>query len=87
MIITLGKDGCCWVGKDTVQDFPPFPVTGVDSTAAEDAFNGALACAIAERSSMVEAILFASAAGALTVTRKGAHNSIPTRDEIAKLLE
>jgi ribokinase len=87
VITTLGKDGCCWVEKDTVRFFPAFPVTGMDSTAAGDAFNGALACAIAEGQSMGEAIRFASAAGALTVTRKGAQDSLPTRDEITGLLE
>jgi len=87
VITTLGKDGCCWVGRDTVRVFPSFPVTGVDSTAAGDAFNGALACAVAEGISMIDAIRFASAAGALTVTRKGAQDSIPTRDEITRHLE
>jgi ribokinase len=87
VVITLGKQGCCWVKKDAVRFFSSFPVTGVDSTAAGDAFNGALACAVSEGRSMDDAIRFASAAGALTVTRKGAHNSIPTRDEIAKLLK
>ena len=86
VITTLGKDGCCWVGKDTVGVFPSFQVTGVDSTAAGDAFNGALACAVAEGRSMAEGIRFASAAGALTVTRKGAQDSLPTRDEITRLL-
>jgi ribokinase len=87
VVATLGNQGCCWVRKDAVRVFPSFPVTGVDSTAAGDAFNGALACAVSEGRSMDEAIRFASAAGALTVTRKGAHNSIPTRDEVAKLLK
>jgi ribokinase len=86
VITTLGQQGCCWVNKDTVRVFPPFPVTGVDSTAAGDAFNGALACAVSEKRPMSEAIRFASAAGALTVTRKGAQDSLPTRDEITELL-
>jgi ribokinase len=87
VIITLGKEGCCWMGKDAVRVFPSFPVTGVDSTAAGDAFNGALAFALAEKKPMDEAIRFACAAGALTVTRKGAQDSIPTREEINGLLE
>jgi ribokinase len=87
VIITLGKEGCCWVGKDTVKFFPSFPVAEVDSTAAGDAFNGALACAIAEKKSMDEALRFAGAAGALTVTRQGAMGSIPTRHAIDKLLD
>jgi len=87
VIATLGEKGCCWVAKDAVHVFPAFPVTGVDSTAAGDAFNGALACAVSERKRMSEAIRFASAAGALTATRKGAQDSIPSRQEIMELVE
>lgn len=47
---------------------------------------GALACAVAEGRPMQEAIGFASAAGALAVTRKGAQDSLPTRDEMENLL-
>jgi ribokinase len=86
VVVTLGKEGSCWVQKDCVQAFPSFPVAAVDSTAAGDAFNGALACALAEKRPMREAIRFASAAGAMAVTRKGAQDSLPTRDEIEKLL-
>ena len=86
VIITLGERGACWVQRDRVQAFPAFPVTAVDSTAAGDAFNGALALALAEERPMQEAISFANAAGALTVTKKGAQDSLPTREEIAYLL-
>ena len=86
VIITLGERGACWVQRDRVQAFPAFPVTAVDSTAAGDAFNGALALALAEEWLMQEAISFANAAGALTVTKKGAQDSLPTREEIAYLL-
>jgi len=86
VIVTLGKGGSCWVQKHSVQAFPSFPVTAVDSTAAGDAFNGALACAVADKRHMQEAIRFASAAGALAVTRKGAQASLPSRDEIENLL-
>jgi len=51
-----------------------------------DAFNGALALVLAEGRPMQEAIRFANAAGALTVTRKGAQDALPTREEIASLL-
>ncbi len=86
VIVTLGKEGCCWARKDCTQTFPSFTVVAVDSTAAGDAFNGALACAVAEGCPVQEAIRFASAAGAIAVTRKGAQDSLPTRDEITHLL-
>lgn len=86
VIVTLGEQGCCWVRKDHTQTLPSFPVTAVDSTAAGDAFNGALACALAGGSSMEEAIRFGSAAGGLAVTRKGAQDSLPTKDEIDAFL-
>jgi ribokinase len=86
VIVTLGKEGCCWVRKDSTQTFPSFPVVAVDSTAAGDAFNGALACVVAQGRPLQEAIRFGSAAGAIAVTRKGAQDSLPTRDEIMNLL-
>lgn len=86
VVVTLGKGGSCWAQKERVQSFSSFPVAAVDSTAAGDAFNGALACAVAERRPMQEAIRFANAAGALAVTRRGAQDSLPTRDEIENLL-
>jgi ribokinase len=86
VIVTLGERGACWVQGDHVQVFPSYPVEAVDSTAAGDAFNGALALALAERRPMHEAICFANAAGAKTVTRKGAQDSLPTREEITYIL-
>jgi len=87
VVTTLGEKGACWVRKDHVQTFPSFPVTPVDSTAAGDAFNGALACALAEGQSMTEAISFANAAGALTVMNKGAQDSLPARATVEQLLK
>jgi ribokinase len=60
----------------------PVPVTAVDTTAAGDAFNGAFAVALSEGRSPVEAAEFAAAAAALSVTRRGAQPSMPTRGEI-----
>ncbi len=59
-------------------------VAALDSTTAGDAFNGALVLALAEGRPMQEAILFANAAGALTVTRKGVQDALPTREEISE---
>jgi ribokinase len=58
----------------------------VDTTAAGDAFNGALAVATAERKPLVEAARFASAAAALATTKAGAQPSLPLRPEIEQLL-
>jgi ribokinase len=86
VIVTLGEKGSLWVTRDREQLFPAFHITPVDSTAAGDAFNGALACALAHRRPMEEAIRFANAAGALTVTRKGAQDALPAKKEIEELV-
>lgn len=87
VIVTLGARGALWVGKNGVEHFPPFLVSSVDSTAAGDAFNGALAAALAKGGRLQEAMRWANAAGALATTRRGAQESLPTREEIEKLLQ
>ncbi|MFQ5657652.1 MAG: ribokinase [Candidatus Methylomirabilales bacterium] len=86
VIITLGADGALWVSKNGARHFPAFSVRAVDSTAAGDAFNGALAAALAEGKPLEEAIPFANAAGALATTRRGAQESVPDRSEIITFL-
>ena len=86
VIITLGARGALWVGKDGARHFPAFPARPVDSTAAGDAFNGALAAALAEGKALEKAIPFANAAGALATTRRGAQESLPSRTAIDALL-
>jgi ribokinase len=63
-----------------------FRVQAVDSTAAGDVFNGALAVALVEGQTIGEAVRFGSAAGALSVTRMGAQASAPHRAEIEAFL-
>lgn len=72
-------------GEDCIES-ASFPVTAVDSTAAGDTWNGAFAVALAERKSVEQAARFANAAGALSVTRRGAQSSIPERSEVDALL-
>ena len=86
VIVTLGEKGSLWVTRGQERFFPPCRVTPVDSTAAGDAFNGALACALAHGRPIQEAIRFANAAGAVTVTRRGAQSALPAREEIEQLL-
>ena len=64
---------------------PGFKVKPVDTTAAGDTFNGALAVALAEGMPMLDAVRFANAAGAISVTRMGAQPSAPSRREIKRL--
>ena len=63
-------------------DLPARAVQAVDTTAAGDAFNGALAVRLAEGASLVEAARWASVAAAISVTRPGAQPSLPQRDDI-----
>ena len=86
VIITLGSRGAFVATSASKQFVPGFKVKPVDTTAAGDTFNGALAVALAEGMPMIEAVRFANAAGAISVTRMGAQPSAPNRKEIEKLL-
>lgn len=82
VIITRGEHGCCVLDDDSVTHLPAIRVDAVDAVAAGDVFNGALATALAEGRPLIEAAHFASVAASISVTRRGAQPSIPTRDEI-----
>jgi ribokinase len=86
VIITLAARGSLLVRRGEVRHFPPFPVTPVDATAAGDAFNGVLAAGLFEGFALEHAIVRANAAGALCVTKRGAQEALPTRQEIEALL-
>lgn len=86
IIVTLGPRGCLFMDGSTAYQFPAYRVQAVDTTGAGDAFNGALAVAIAEGRPWPDAIRFASAAAAFSVTKPGAQPSLPTREEIEEFL-
>jgi ribokinase len=86
VIITLGAQGSLLGHGEAFRLLPPFQVDAVDSVAAGDAFNGALAAALGEHQSLAEAVHFANAAGALCTTKRGAQESLPVRGEIERLL-
>jgi len=86
VILTLGARGAYLADTGGQQLVPGFKVKAVDSTAAGDIFNGALAVALAERKTLRDAVRFANAAAALSVTRLGAQPSAPTRVEIERFL-
>jgi ribokinase len=82
LIVTLGAKGACLLSNGGKTFVPPFKVTPVDTTAAGDAFNGALAVALASGKSIHQSILYANAAGALAATHPGAQPSLPTAREL-----
>jgi len=86
VIITLGSRGAFVASRTMQRTVSGFKVQPVDTTAAGDTFNGALAVAIADGLPIIEAIRFANAAAAISVTRMGAQPSAPSRTEIDQLL-
>lgn len=87
VVITLGASGSVSALADGMQiHTPAFAVHAVDTTAAGDTFIGALAVSSGHHLPDAEAIRFASAASAISVTRKGAQVSIPKREEIEQFL-
>ena len=86
VIISLGERGAYFASAKERFTQPAFPVLSVDSTAAGDAFVGALAVAFASGWSIQRSLPFAAASGAITVTRRGAQSSLPSRQEVEGLL-
>jgi ribokinase len=86
VIVKLGDQGCVYCGPDGTFASPPFPVRAVDSTAAGDTFNAALAVALVEGAGIQDALRFANAAAAISVTRIGAQTSAPARADVETLL-
>jgi ribokinase len=86
VVLKLGDQGCFYL-DDAGEIFSAgFQVSARDSTAAGDIFNGALAVALAEDRSVAEALRFANAAAAISVTRVGAQASVPSRAEVNAFL-
>ena len=86
VVITLGRRGAFVCDADGGRRVPGFEVRAVDTTAAGDIFNGALAVAMAEGRKLDDAVRFANAAAALSVVRLGAQPSAPTRARIRRFL-
>lgn len=86
VIITMGGKGAFVSTQSAEYKIEPFTVSVLDTTGAGDAFNGGLATALAEGMEMHDAVQFANATGALSVTKLGTAPSMPYRHEIDELL-
>lgn len=87
VVMKLGSLGCLAATAESRVRINGFQMTAVDTTAAGDAFNGAFAVALAEGTALADAAAFANAAGAVSVTRRGAQSSLPSRGDVIRLLE
>jgi len=88
VMLKLGATGCLYSSSAVpgCERANAFSVKAVDTTAAGDVFNAALAVALSEGTSIPEAMRFANAAAAVSVTRNGAQNSAPDRAEVQRIL-
>jgi ribokinase len=82
MILKLGERGCELRSGGKSICIPAVRVTAVDTTAAGDVFNAALAVALSEGAELATACRFAVKAAAVSVTRLGAQSSAPARSEV-----
>ena len=86
VIVTMGAQGAVVASEQFSGTLPAFSVDPVDTTAAGDVFNGTLAVALSDGNSLRDAVRFASAAAALSVTKLGAQPSSPRRQSIEEFL-
>lgn len=86
VVLTLGKNGGLYQDKTCLKKWNSWPVKITDTTAAGDTFTGYFLAESAKGTSIGQILRFASAAAALAVSRKGASDSIPYRDEVEDFL-
>jgi ribokinase len=85
VIVTLGERGCVWVHANGSEHVPAPRVEPIDTTGAGDAFNGALAVALADDKALPEALELAVRAGTAATLRPGAGAAMPTPEDLANL--
>lgn len=86
VIVTLGRRGVLVATPQETRCVPALSVQAVDSTAAGDAFSGALAVGLARGEDLLSAVAFGVAAAAISVTRRGAQPSLPRRAEVEEVM-
>lgn len=82
ILITMGEQGVVYSDEGKIRHFPAYKVDAVDTTAAGDAFSAAFAVKAAGGKNVEEALKFSSQVSALTVMKKGAQPSLPTKWEV-----
>lgn len=87
VIVTMGAEGALLLNEAGMVHVPGIPVNVVDTTGAGDAFNAALAVALAEGRELVDAVRWANCAGALECTQLGVIGGLPRRDAVTELYE
>jgi ribokinase len=87
VVLTLGEQGLVVADKSGVTHWPAYPTNVVDTTAAGDGFNGAMAAALDQQYPWPTALKWGLAAGALTVSRAGAQPSLPNQTELLHSLQ
>ena len=87
VIVTRGPKGVVCATADHTLVVPAVGVAAVDTTAAGDAFNGALAAALMDQKPLYTALRWGVAAGALATMRPGAQPSLPDRSAVMELLQ
>lgn len=88
IIMTKGKEGAFFTEKNTnkIIQIPSYQINTIDTTGAGDTFNAALAFKLCQNCNLEDATKFAVAAGALSTTKMGAQNGMPTYDEVNKFI-
>lgn len=86
-VLKLGAKGVFCATRTEHLIIPAFKITPIDTVAAGDAFNGAMAAALNEGLSLRESLIWGAAAGALTATKQGAQPSLPSRATFDTFLE
>jgi ribokinase len=87
VIVKMGRRGAMARIEGQAKFYPAYPVEAVDTVAAGDTFNGALAAGLSTGLSLSEALPWALAGGALSVTKAGAQTAMPNRDTLLKFLD
>lgn len=87
VVVTLGDKGSYYLSSEKEALVKPVKVNAIDSTAAGDSFNAALAVALNEKLDVEAALHFSNIVGALTTTKVGAQNSLPYRNEVESFKE